>query len=133
MVKVVIAVMCNLPHTQKLTTSSLPMGLPAVYTLTIGHSKIPKAKLLVFSGSLLGWRPAKRVCFFTCLAIMAGVVINPMTSYEIPLLPPTVVTFQWCRKRRQSSALEPQTQEAERNDSLLFSSGPGIRARHSLL
>lgn len=123
-VKMVIDLLRAIYHTHKNPT--LPMGLSAVYTLTVGHSEIPKAKQPIFSGSLLGWRPGKKVCIYTCLAIVAGVVINPMTYYEIPVLPSAVVNFQRCRKRRRSSALEPQTQEAERNNSLLFSSGPGI-------
>ena len=128
------SVMCNLPHTQKPHHKFSAHGpvcsvYPLQDTVKSLRQNYPYFQVAFWAGDL------ERECvFFTYLAIMAGVVISPMTYYEIPLLPSTVVTFQRCRKRRQSSALEPQTLEEERKDSLLFSSGPGILyCKHCLI
>lgn len=120
-VKTVIALLCVIYHTHKNpTTSSLPMGLSAVYTLCRTQRSCCGKTTHIFRqpSGLETW---KRVCVYTCLAIVAGVVLNPVTYCAVPLLPSTVVTFQRCRKRRQSSALEPRTQEAERNEGQAFS------------
>lgn len=119
-VKTVAVLLCNLPHTVNPHHSSLPMGLSAGIPSCGNTVKSSKAKLPIFSGSSLGWRPAKRVCLHL-LGYCGRCGPWPMTSYAIPLSFPQLWPFKGAEKRRQSSALEPQTQEAERNEGQAFS------------
>lgn len=88
-VKTVIALLCVIYHTHKNpTTSSLPMGLSAVYTLCRTQRSCYGKTTHIFRqpSGLETW---KRVCVYTCLAIVAGVVLNPVTYSAVPLLPST--------------------------------------------